>query len=240
MGKIIVFTGPVGAGKSFCSRLAASRINDQGLDAYYVRFRLITLKSFFEKKRKIRKVNVKYDKPENEHPEPMNRDRFANFRLRSHWQFPVFAIVYLLRSYLFFLLIKLRYANDIVLTDRFIHDHLTHYPLHESNYYWMYRLIFKFAPKTDLVLILNSSTEVLMAARPRHSQKYLDIVSRNYHALADIFPGTILVENDSVFAKADAALGAVDKLLSNSGMVEAAAIEAPVYFANYLKSKTEI
>lgn len=55
MGKIIVFTGPVGAGKSFCSRLAASRINDQGLDAYYVRFRLITLKSFSKKSGKFAK-----------------------------------------------------------------------------------------------------------------------------------------------------------------------------------------
>ncbi|MCB9089422.1 MAG: hypothetical protein H6628_14050 [Calditrichae bacterium] len=88
MAVVITFSGLVGTGKSVCARYVASNLFREGLPVYYLRFRLISLKSFFEKKRQVTKFNFKENMPE-----PVQGNlikRFENFRLKSNFAFLLF------------------------------------------------------------------------------------------------------------------------------------------------------
>lgn len=212
MAVVITFSGLVGTGKSACARYVSSSLFQQGLPVYYLRFRYITLKSFFEKKRQITKFTFKnkVEKP----PQENLILRFENFRLKSNFSFTLFMFYYLWKAYLFYFLIKMRYGKDIIIADRYIYDHLVHYRVNERKQWFIYRLFLKLLPKPDIPFILYSDFDTIMKARPMYDKKYINVNLENYRHLKELCPNTIFLESDQIKEKLDQAVSNVQNYLT--------------------------
>ena len=217
MATVISFSGLVGTGKSVCARYVGSNLFNQGQPVYYLRFRQVSVKSFFEKKRQITKFKLKKD-----FPKPTANGavkRFENFRLRSNIFFVFFLFFYLLKAYLFHLLIRARYANDIVVVDRYIYDHLVHYQLERRNFWGIYRFFFRLLPQPDLPFVLYADFRTVIEARPSYDADYIHRNLDNYRLLTEINPDTILIDSNEIEEKMLLAFSNVNAYLSkhNSG-----------------------
>lgn len=212
MAVVITFSGLVGTGKSVCARYVASHLFQEGLSVYYLRFRLISLKSFFEKKRQVTKFNFKENMPE-----PVQGNlikRFENFRLKSNFAFLLFMFFYLWKAYLFYLLVNLRYRNDIVIADRYIYDHLVHYRVSERSQWFIYRLFLKLLPKPNIPFILAADAESILKARPNYDREYIHVNLENYRQLKELCPDTVFLDSGEIREKIDLAFNNVHTYLN--------------------------
>lgn len=212
MAVVITFSGLVGTGKSVCARYVASNLFQEGLPVYYLRFRLISLKSFFEKKRQVTKFNFKENMPE-----PVQGNlikRFENFRLKSNFSFLLFMFFYLWKAYLFYLLVNLRYRNDIVIADRYIYDHLVHYRVSERRQWFIYRLFLKLLPKPNIPFILAADVASILKARPNYDREYIQVNLENYRQLKELCPDTVFLDSGEIREKIDLAFNNVHTYLN--------------------------
>lgn len=204
MATVITFSGMVGSGKSVCSRCLGSSLSEEGLPVYYLRFRFVSLKSFFEKKRGFKKFVFKED---NQPPEAPGKEiRFRNFKLKSNLRFAAGMPYYAWKACLFFLLVKVRYPKDIVIADRYIYDHLVHYRLGQRKYRAMYRAFLKMLPQPDLAFVLASDFGTIMQARPMYAAEYVQLNLANYKYLKELHPGVVLVQENEVKEKIESVL----------------------------------
>ena len=210
MAIIITFSGLVGTGKSVCARYLSSELYQRGLPVYYLRYRFISLKSFFTPKKQVKSFQFK-EKPAKSPGE--TGMRFEKFTLHSPLRLLFTAPWYLLRAYLFFILINVRYPNDVVITDRYVYDHLAHYRLTDGQTAWIYRLFGKLLPKPQFPFVLYAGFEAVKQARPGYSDGYIQLNLENYRKLSILFPNTIFVDAEPVRAKAEAVLAEVNKKL---------------------------
>ncbi len=210
MAIIITFSGLVGTGKSVCARYVSSELYQRGLPVYYLRYRFISLKSFFAPKKQVKSFQFK------EKPVKSPREveaRFEHFTLHSPWRLLATAPWYLLRAYLFFILINVRYPNDVVIADRYVYDHLAHYQLTDETAGWIYRIFDKLLPKPQLPFVLFAGFDAVKQARPGYSDGYIQLNLENYRKLPILFPYTIFVDAEPVRAKAEAVLAEVTEKL---------------------------
>ena len=211
MAVVITYSGMVGSGKSVCSRYVGSELTEAGLPVYYLRFRFISLKSFFEKKQGFKKFTYKEDKQQ---PDPESKKvRFQNFKLKSNLFFAASMAYYFWKAYLFFFLIKVRYPKDIVITDRYIYDHLVHYRLEQRGYRFLYRVFLKMLPEPDLAFVLTSDFETIRRARPSYATEYVQLNLANYNFIEELYPGAILVRENQVKEKIESVLNIVKAYL---------------------------
>jgi thymidylate kinase len=226
--KIIAFCGPVGTGKSLCARLVESHLNAHGLSAYYLRYNHIGLKDIFSKKQKSKKVNLKFDKVLYSQPKFKEPDRFLNYRLRSNTWLLVMAVTSLLRAYLFFAFVKVRYAHDIVLIDRYIYDYLTIYNIKDKKAGWMFNFIIKMAPKPLLTIMLDADLEALTLFRSRYDRGYLKTTLENYAHLWELVAGSHHVYGKNICERGDKVIKLVNQCL-----IEKIIVHRPLPETNY-------
>jgi thymidylate kinase len=211
MAVIITFSGLVGSGKSVCAKYVASELSRRGLPVYYIRFRQLSVKSFFTKKEQIRHFRFKKNiTPPGENGKP----RFENFRLRSSSSFLLAMGYFLWKAYLFRLLVAIRYTRDIVIADRYIYDHLAHFRLDQKNRWFIYRFFQKLLPQPHLPFILYSDFDTVKQARPDYWPEYLRRNLENYRYLKELFPQTIFVEANQIKEKAYSVFSTVENFLA--------------------------
>lgn len=208
MAVVITFSGMVGSGKSVCSKYVGGNLAERGLPVYYLRFRFVSLKSFFEKKTGFSKFVFK------EKTIPERSLRFKNFKLRSNLSFLGAMAYYAWRSGLFSLLIKVRYSNDIVLVDRYIYDYLVQYRLEERRYWPLFRRFLKLLPRPDLAIVLLADFETVQRTRPFYAPEYIQLNLANYRLLKEICPEVVVIEDNSVREKIEAAYARVESYLN--------------------------
>jgi thymidylate kinase len=216
MAVVITYSGMVGSGKSVCSRYVGSELTEAGLSVHYLRFRFISLKSFFEKKQGFKKFTYKEDKQQ---PDPGNKKvRFQNFKLKSNLFFIASIPYYFWKACLFFFLIKVRYPKDIVIADRYIYDHLVHYRLEQRGYGSLYRAFLKMLPKPDLSFVLTADFDTIRQARPSYAIEYVRVNLANYNYIGELYPGVILVRENQVKEKIDSVLTIVQRYLHTKNL----------------------
>lgn len=208
MAVVITFSGMVGSGKSVCSKYVGGNLAERGLPVYYLRFRFVSVKSFFEKKTGFGKFVFK------EKTIPERSLRFKNFKLRSNLGFLGAMAYYAWRSCLFSLLIKVRYSKDVVVVDRYIYDYLVQYRLEEQRYWPLFRLFLKLIPRPDLAVVLLADFETIQRTRPFYAPEYIQLNLANYRRLKEICPEAVFVENNSVQEKIEAAYARVESYLN--------------------------
>jgi hypothetical protein len=214
--KIIAFCGPVGTGKSLCARLAVNHLNAHGISAYYLRYNHIGIKDLFSKKRKAKKVKLNFHDILYRQPKFKEPDRFLDYRVRSNaWLLPM-AVFQLFRAYLFLVFIKVRYANDVVLIDRYIYDYLTIYNIKDKKAVWIHNLIIKLAPKPLLTVVLDTNFEALALFRSRYDRGYLRATLENYARLRELLPGSYHVYGDNVCERADTVIKLVNHCMTEA------------------------
>lgn len=216
MATVITFSGPVGTGKSICSRYVGSELTEAGLPVYYLRFRFLSLKSFFEKKRGFKKFIYKEEKIF--YPGKAKTNRFENFKLKSNILFVLLMPYYLWKAYLFFLLIKVRYSKDIVISDRYIYDHLVYYRLGQRNYWPIYRVFIKMLPKPTLVFILMSDFDTVHKTRPGYASRYIQLNLKNYSYIKEIYAGMNFVEENERDAKLSTVIEIIKKNINHQNL----------------------
>lgn len=216
MAVVITYSGMVGSGKSVCSRYVGSELTEAGLPVYYLRFRFISLKSFFEKKQGFKKFTYKENKQQ---PDPENKKiRFRNFKLKSNLFFVATVPYYFWKACLFFFLIKVRYPKDIVITDRYIYDHLVHFRLGQRGYWFLYRVFLKMLPEPDLAFVLTSDFDTIQRARPSYATDYVRLNLANYNYIEQLYPGAIMVRKNQVKEKIESVLKIVQKYLHQQNL----------------------
>lgn len=216
MAVVITYSGMVGSGKSVCSRYVGSELAEAGLPVYYLRFRFISLKSFFEKKQGFKKFSYKEDKQQ---PDPESKKvRFRNFKLKSNLFFVASIPYYFWKACLFFFLIKVRYPKDIVITDRYIYDHLVHYRLRQRGYWFLYRAFLKMLPEPDLAFVLTADFETIRRARPSYATEYVQLNLANYNYIGELYPEAILVRENQVKEKIESVLNIVQAYLHQQNL----------------------
>lgn len=208
MAVVITFSGMVGSGKSVCAKYVGGNLMEQGLPVYYLRFRFLSLKSFFEKKTGFSKFVFK------EKTIPERSLRFKNFRLRSNLRFLGAMLYYAWRGYLFSLLIKVRYSNDLVVVDRYIYDYLVQYRLEERRYRPLFRRFLKLLPRPDLAFVLLADFETVQRTRPFYAPEYIQLNLANYRRLREICPEIVFIEKNSVAEKIETAYARVEAFLN--------------------------
>ena len=171
MAIVITFSGLVGTGKSVCSKYVSSELTKQGFPVYYVRFRKLSLSSFFAKKKRL--VGFQFKEKKTGEPAAGAPQRFTGFELRSPIAFLPFALYFLWKSYMFQILVKTRYRRDIVIADRYVYDHFAHFKLAEKGHPGIYRLFEKCLPRPNLPFILYADFETVRTARPNYCESYI-------------------------------------------------------------------
>lgn len=193
MALVITFSGTPGAGKTPCGKYAASELQKKGLPAYYLRFRQLSLKSFFQPKKQILDYRILPEKKPNVNPESI-KPKFEAFRPKSVGEFLLQLGGYLWRILLFQLLIRTRYRNDIVVVDRFIYDSLVHFDLDSPLAQKLYRLFLKIIPRPTVSFIVSTDFEELMKTKGNYFARiydplYIQQTQRNYGILYGLLQG---------------------------------------------------
>ena len=120
---------------------------------------------------------------------------------------------FLWKSYLFFLFLKIRYTNDIIVTDRYIYDHLVHFQLANKKRAAIFRIFQKLLPTPNISFILYSDFESTKTARPNYWPEYLKINLANYRLLKELFPQSIFIEANQIESKARSVFSIVENYL---------------------------
>ncbi len=213
MAIIITFSGLVGTGKSVCARFVSSELHRRGVPVYYLRYRFISLKSFFAPPKQITRFEFRETPAK---PPPKTADRFAKFSLHSPARLLLTAPWYLLRAYLFLILVNVRYPKAVVVVDRYVYDHLVHYRLTEERFAWIFRWLGKFLPKPHLPFVLFADLPAVKQARPAYSTEYIELNLENYRKLPILFPEVIWIDPQSIREKANLVLSKVEDYLGKN------------------------
>lgn len=190
-GRVVVFLGPDGAGKSTVLELVQARLEARGTDFTYRHFAPGFLKRYRPKG--SGKVNIN-------HRHDAQYGTVLKFVKLSLMLFE-FRIG----------LLRLRQKHGILLFDRYIHDVLVdprRYRM-ECLRWWMVWML-KAAPNPDLLIILSAPADVIQARKQEVGPDETARQLAAYEALAGILPNTFIVGNDT---RPDAAAKVVLSLL---------------------------
>ena len=179
MTKLITFSGSVGTGKTYSAKWTRDYLIDSGYAAYYVRYRFISLRGLFQKKKLEKTQNLNIKKEKKTGP----RNRFAEFNEQrlSLLHF----IVYIIRGIKLKLFLKMKYNNDLVILDRFLFDSLTQFKLSSIKEKKRADFLIKIFPHPVCAFIMEADFEILLNRRKKHSESYISNISRNYSKLAE-------------------------------------------------------
>lgn len=213
MAIIISISGMTGTGKSTCARYISSNLHRAGLPNVYVRYRLVSLRSFFERPRTFRRFVMK--RAEDFNPPVLATPRFANYRFRRASHFWAFLPLLVWRVVLFRILVQVRFAKTVVLVDRCFYDSLIHYPLRHPGYARLAQWVMRLLPAPDLALMVHSPFETVRKRRPEYDERFLREHLANYLRLAELRPDIVLVTGDDIEAKMKRVNGIVTRYLAD-------------------------
>lgn len=209
MTLVVSFSGLVGTGKTACARYVAYELRNENLPAYYISYQSVSLKSFFEEKKKITRYKRRIKPPKNK------KLRFENYNPRSYLNFLVVMFYYLWKVYFFFLLVHLKYRNDIVIVDRFIFDNIVNYKLNDKRFQFLCRFFLKLLPLPVLSFVLYADFDTIMKERPFYDPDYIRTHLENYAYLKEIYPDMVMVNSNQIDDKINSVLAAVNSYLNN-------------------------
>lgn len=190
-GRLIVFLGTDGAGKSTILSKVESTLVKRGIDVQTYYFAPGFLRRY---------------RP--------TSPAVANTSPHEGRQYGPFLVILKILLMLFEFnagVLRARRANEIVLFDRFIHDLLVDPIRYRMNSVrWWMRILLKLAPSPDLIIILSASAEVVHQRKQEVSFEETERQIEAYKALAARFPRSLVIENtDTVEAAAQTALDAI-------------------------------
>lgn len=177
-GKIVVFLGPDGAGKSTVLNLVQTRLSNCG-SAYTNRY---FAPGFLKRYRPKGDGNVTTNPHQG----------------RQYGPAMIFAKLSLMLFEFRMGLPPLRRTHRLVLFDRYIHDILVdprRYRM-ERLRGWM-RWMLKAAPKPDLLVIISAPAEMIQARKQEVPLAETVRQMAAYEALANIIPNTVVIHNDT-------------------------------------------
>ncbi len=175
-GKVVVFLGPDGAGKSTIIRVVEEVLVAQGKNVRSFYFAPGLLKRYRPKD--VITVTTS----------PHDGEQYGNLLSLAKLGLMLFEF----RVGLW----KATRRHDILLFDRFIHDLLadpTRYRLRHARG-WL-RLVLAFAPRPDLVVIVDAPAETIQARKQEVSLEETKRQLGAYKELGKSFPPSLLIEN---------------------------------------------
>lgn len=193
-GKVVVFLGPDGAGKSTVLNLLQAELNTRGSEFAFRYFAPGFLKRY---------------RPKDDGGVTTNPHEG-----RQYGPALIFAKLSLMLFEFHMGLPRLRQGHRLVLFDRYIHDILVDPRRYRMDRLrgWM-RWMLKAAPKPDLLVIISAPAEMIQARKQEVPPEETARQVAAYEALADILPNTVIIRNDtSPEAAAAAALTRLETL----------------------------
>lgn len=177
-GKIVVFLGPDGAGKSTVLDLVLAHLDVRGDEFTYRYF----APGFLKRYRPKGGGSVTTNPHEG----------------RQYGPALIFAKLSLMLFEFHMGLPRLRDKYRLVLFDRYIHDILVDPRRYRMEILrgWM-RWMLRAAPKPDLLVIISAPPHIIQARKQEVPPEETVRQVAAYEALADSFPNTIIIHNDS-------------------------------------------
>lgn len=175
-GRVIVFLGPDGAGKSTVLNLVKERLSGQGADFHSYYFAPGYLRRYRPKGNGTVTTN------------PHEGMQYGTLMIIAKISLMLFEFRMGMR--------KIRSQHDLLLFDRFIHDLLIdprRYRMKRLR--WWMRTMLVLAPKPDLLVVITAPAEVIQS---RKQEVPFDETIRQveaYRALAAEFSNALVVEN---------------------------------------------
>jgi thymidylate kinase len=209
MSFVVSFSGLVGTGKTACARYVAYELHNKKLPAFYISYRSLSLKSIFEKKKQITQFKRKIKPPKNK------KLRFENYNTRSYLTFLFRMFYYCWKVYFLFLLVRLKYRNDIVIVDRFIFDNIVNYEITDKRFQFLYQLFLKLLPLPELSFILYADFGTIMKERPFYDAEYIRVHLKNYASLKELYPNIVMVNSNQIEEKINFVFSTVYSYLNN-------------------------